>query len=93
MSLFLDLLFAIFVVVMFYDQISCIVENTSTIDKLLKKKAKREGKEFKEDSKPPSTWWQNICSVMTGRENEGVNIEWFLPTDIRYPLFIEGEYQ
>ena len=34
MSLFLGLLFAIFVCVMFYDQISCIVENMSTIDKL-----------------------------------------------------------
>jgi len=34
LSLFMGLLFAIFVCVMFYDQISCITENLSTIDKL-----------------------------------------------------------
>lgn len=33
-SLFLALLFCIFVCVMFYDQIQCILENMSTIDKL-----------------------------------------------------------
>lgn len=46
-SLFLALLFDLFVIVMFCDQISCIIENTSTIDKLQKKrdeKLKKEGK-------------------------------------------------
>jgi len=39
-SIFLGLLFAIFVAVMFYDQISCITENMSTIDKLQRKRAR-----------------------------------------------------
>jgi len=34
LGIFLAILFCIFVCVMFYDQISCIVEMRSTIDKL-----------------------------------------------------------
>ena len=33
-GLLLGILFAIFVAVMFWDQITCIIENTSTIDEL-----------------------------------------------------------
>lgn len=33
-AMFMALLFCLFVMVMFCDQISCIIENTSTIDKL-----------------------------------------------------------
>ena len=33
-AIFLALLFCLFVLVMFCDQISCIIDNTSTIDKL-----------------------------------------------------------
>ena len=33
-SVVLALLFCIFVAVMFYDQISCIIEHTSTVDRL-----------------------------------------------------------
>ena len=92
LSLFLGLLFAIFVVVMFYDQISCIIENLSTIDKLLRKKAMQEGKKVQEEEKPQRTWWQNVCEVMTGRCNQGFDIFWLIPTDIEYPLFLENEY-
>ena len=67
MSMFLGILFCIFVVVMMCDQISCIIDNMSTIDKLLKKRAISEGKKFVEESKQMRTWWQNICEVMTGR--------------------------
>jgi len=38
-ALLLGILFAIFVCVMFYDQMSCILENLSTIDKLMYKRA------------------------------------------------------
>ena len=43
-SCFLAILFCLFVIVMFYDQISCIVENLSTIDKLKIKRARQQGK-------------------------------------------------
>ena len=33
-SLFLGVLFCLFVTIMFCDQLSCIISNTSTIDKL-----------------------------------------------------------
>ena len=47
-SLFLAMLFDLFVIVMFCDQISCIVDNTSTIDKLQKKRALKEGRKFEQ---------------------------------------------
>lgn len=43
-AIFLALLFGLFVLVMFCDQISCIIDNTSTIDKLQKKRAMKQGK-------------------------------------------------
>jgi hypothetical protein len=39
-SIFLALLFGLFVLVMFFDQLTCIIENTSTIDKLQAKRGK-----------------------------------------------------
>jgi len=45
-AIVLAILFCIFVCVMFYDQISCIVECTSTIDRLKIKKAIKEGKKI-----------------------------------------------
>lgn len=92
MSLFLGLLFCIFVVVMMWDQISCIIENMSTIDKLQRKRALSEGKKMKANEKPSRTWWQNICEVMTGRKDEGFSLDWLLPTDLKHPLYIENEY-
>ena len=93
LSLYLGLLFAIFEVVMFYDQISCIVDNTSTIDKLQKKRAIKDGKKVEEvETIESRTWQQNICEVMTGSIHEGVSWKWFVPTDIEPTLFIENEY-
>lgn len=75
----LALLFCIFVCVMFYDQISCIVEHTSTVDRLKFRRAMQEtagmkksekskvmaelDKEFMQDQRSS---WQCICQVMTG---------------------------
>lgn len=42
LSVVLALLFCIFVSVMFYDQISCIVEHTSTVDRLKFRRAMQE---------------------------------------------------
>ena len=56
-SLFLGILFAIFVCVMFYDQISCILENLSTIDKLQYKRAIKLGEKRKEEAKETKTSW------------------------------------
>ena len=41
-AIVLALLFCIFVCVMFYDQISCIVEHTSTVDRLKFRRAMQE---------------------------------------------------
>lgn len=61
MSIFLGVLFAIFTAVMLWDQISCIIENQSTIDKLQRKKALSEGKKFHAGHKPSHTSWELIC--------------------------------
>jgi len=39
-SMFCAVLFGLFVAIMFFDQIQCIYENTSTIDKLMVKNKK-----------------------------------------------------
>jgi len=41
--MFMAVLFCLFVIIMFCDQISCILGNTSTIEKLQKKKALKDG--------------------------------------------------
>ena len=91
-GIFLAVLFCIFVCVMFYDQITCIVEMRSTIDKLQIKRAISLGKKYVEDPKPSKTWWENICEVMTGKMHLGFDIYWLIPTDLEYPLCVEAEY-
>ena len=91
-TMFLGILFMIFVCVMFYDQISCILENMSTIDKLKYKRAIKEGKKADIDQRS-RTYWESICEVMSGRHDKGFDIWWLLPTDIEYPLCAENEYR
>ena len=93
-SIFLALLFCIFVCVMFYDQISCIVENMSTIDKLQHKRAMQLGQKVMKDEpkQKPRTGWENICEVMTGDHRKGMSFDWLYPCDIEIPLRLEGEY-
>jgi len=81
---------------MFCDQISCIISNTSTIDKLKIKRDAKNGKstpEEKAESSNKRTWWQNICEVMSGDYSEGISIHWALPTDIKHLVMIEREYK
>lgn len=91
-ALFLALLFDLFVVVMFCDQISCIIENTSTIDKLQKKRGMCKDKE-KDSLHQPRTSWQNICEVFTGSPDGAFSYQWFLPTDINYTMTLEMEFK
>mmetsp|Transcript_6706 Transcript_6706/g.11265 ORF Transcript_6706/g.11265 Transcript_6706/m.11265 type:complete len:112 (-) Transcript_6706:44-379(-) len=100
-SMFLALLFDLFVVVMFCDQISCIIDNTSTIDKLQKKReekskgeagSKKESKEVEQKNQAKRTWWQNICEVFTGDHRQGFSLKWLLPTDIELELQLEREF-
>mmetsp|Transcript_6175 Transcript_6175/g.9980 ORF Transcript_6175/g.9980 Transcript_6175/m.9980 type:complete len:133 (+) Transcript_6175:956-1354(+) len=65
-GIFLGLLFAIFVAIMFYDQISCIIDNTSTIDKLKFKRAIQKGGKITDEPKRERSYWQNFCEVMSG---------------------------
>ena len=92
LTLFLGVLFCIFVAVMFYDQISCIIDNMSTIDKLKYKRAIKEGKRADIDEQKSRTKWQSICEVMSGKHTEGFNIWWLFPTDIQHVLYLENEY-
>ena len=94
-GVFLGLLFGIFVIVMFCDQISCIVENSSTIDRLQRKRQAKAGKDAKKEEKPMEerTWWQNICEVMTGSHKEGFSLSWLFPTDLPRDCLLEAEYQ
>ena len=81
-SLFMAILFAIFVAVMFYDQVSCILENMSTIDKLKHKRALKEGKKLPKEDVRSRSYWESICEVMSGRHDKGFDIWWLWPTDI-----------
>ena len=85
-SLFLALLFDLFVLVMFCDQISCIIDNTSTIDKLQKKRAMKQGKKVEQQKQQhqPRTWWENIREVFNGDHRVGFSWTWMLPLDIKY---------
>ena len=95
----MGILFALFVLVMFCDQISCIISESSTIDKLQKKRAKAKGSEgssTKEETKKKvfsKTWYQNINEVMSGDHRIGPNWRWLLPVEIEKQLCIESEYE
>ena len=94
-SMFMALLFDLFVIVMFCDQMSCILDSTSTIDKLQKKRAKTQNNEKKEDPSmqhKPRTAWQNICCVFTGDPNGSFSWRWFYPIDIQNEMNLEKEF-
>lgn len=85
----LGILFAIFVAIMFFDQLQCIVENTSTIDEL-KSKSGIEADERSYASQE-RTGWENIKEIF-GDYNKPVNIWWLYPTDVDKKLIIEREF-
>ena len=82
MAIFLALLFCLFVTIMFCDQISCIINNTSTIDKLQKTKEDRQSKKSK---------WQRIDEVFNG--GRGFSVWYFIPTDVPKQLSVESEFE
>ena len=75
-SVFLALLFGLFVAIMFCDQMQCILGNTSTIDKLQEKRGMTDS--FKGKAASSRTSWQNVKEVFGG----DFNIWWFFPTEI-----------
>ena len=81
-------LFGLFVVIMFVDQIQCIVENSSTIDNLKKKNPKFEEEQKSLESEKRSGW-QNIKEVFGG---VSPGLSWILPTDLQSVLDVEREY-
>jgi hypothetical protein len=85
-AVFLDLLFGLFVVIMFIDQIQCIYGNTSTIDKL--KKEHNLAEDERSQQSYSRTGWQNIKEVF----GTSPNIWWLWPTDIPRELIFEREY-
>ena len=86
-SCFLALLFCMFVGIMFCDQISCIVNNTSTIDNLKKRNPKFE-EEAKSQKSEGRTGWQNLEEVFGG----SIGLGWLYPLDIKTQLDVEREY-
>jgi palmitoyltransferase len=88
-SIFLALLFGLFVMIMFCDQVSCITSEMSTLDKLQAKRDKKSGKKV-EKVKPKRTGFENLCQVFG---TKGFRASWFFPTDIKRVLSIEGEYE
>ena len=75
-SVFLGILFAIFVVVMFYDQMDCILSNQSTIDQLQLKRGNMDSDISKMMSEKRSGW-ENVKMVFGG----DFDIWWLFPTE------------
>ena len=87
-SIFLAVLFGLFVVIMFCDQMSCILYNTSTIDNLQKERNPKM-EQGKGEKAAKRTAWQNVKEVFGGP----VSIHWLFPTDITgRDLVFEREY-
>lgn len=86
-SIFLAVLFGLFVVIMFCDQMWCILSNTSTIDNLQKEKNPNmeSGKGQKAASR---TAWQNLKEVFGGP----LSPFWFIPTMRSDTVVLEKEY-
>merc|ERR1711920_228484 len=86
-AIFLAILFSLFVIIMFCDQMSCILYNTSTIDNLAKEK--NPNAEIDKGKKASTrTAWENVKEVFGG----SVSIHWLLPTDRAEPVVFEREY-
>ena len=89
---FLAVLFGLFVAIMFGDQLSCIFENTSTIDDLKRKSGMvSEDEELKGEQAAGRSGWENLKEIM-GSINSPVDIWWLYPTSIERKLVIEREY-
>ena len=86
MSAFLAVLFGLFVLIMFCDQIACILGNTSTVDKL--KKERNLGVDEKGQKAASRTGWQNLEEVFGGP----FSIYWFYPTNVDKDLVVEREF-
>lgn len=90
LALFCAILFGIFVVIMFIDQIQCIVANTSTIDDLKLKNGQASATDvnLKGEKAKARTSWENIKEVF----GSDFDLYWFLPTDPPKLLIVEREY-
>lgn len=84
---FLAVLFLLFVCIMFFDQIQCIIENTSTVDSL-KKKNNLVTEDDRSEASYSRTWWQNIKEVF----GEDFGIGWIYPLDLPKELIVEREF-
>ena len=86
-SIFLAILFGLFVVIMFFDQMYCILTNSSTIDNLQKERNPNmdSGKGEKAANR---TAWQNLKEVFGGP----LSIWWFIPTMRTDTIVVEKEY-
>lgn len=90
LSAFCALLFGLFVVIMFVDQIQCIWGNTSTIDSLkLKNNKANPDDDVRGQVASTRSGWDNVKEVFGG---DGIGFDWLLPTDLRRKLVVEKEY-
>lgn len=87
-SCFCAVLFGLFVAIMFFDQIQCIIENNSTIDNLKKKNPNFE-EETKSKASDERSGWQNVKEVFGGTSP---GLDWLMPWDFAKELDLEREY-
>ena len=87
-SCFCAVLFGLFVAIMFFDQIQCIWENSSTIDNLKKRNPNLE-EETKSIASEKRSGWQNVKEVFGGCSP---NLSWLFPWDLNEDLDVEREY-
>ena len=83
------MLFLMFVVLMFSDQICVIWENTSTIDSL-KKKAGIECVDDKGSKAESRSGFKNVKEVFGGDQSS--YLDWLWPTQLKRTLIVEKEF-
>lgn len=77
-GLFLAVLFGLFTAIMFGDQVSCITEDTSTIDRLKNTESKNKQKSS----------WELIKDVFGG----GFGASWFVPIMVSFLVVLVFNY-
>lgn len=73
--------------IMFFDQMQCILANTSTIDNLQAKRGKA-AENIKGEQGGKRTSWENVKEVF----GSDFSIMWFYPVDVPKVLSVEREF-
>ena len=89
---FLAVLFGLFVAIMFFDQMQCIMENTSTIDEMKKRSGMvNRDEEIKGENAEGRSAWENLKEVFGGADKP-FSFWWFMPIANERDLIVEREF-